>query len=638
MAARVDVTEVSKGELAVAVREGWEDGDNALMQQRADYWVNLAFYQGHQWVWWDKERNQLNRLDRKSERERVKATANKIQPRVNSLLGRLTTRPLGFEVRPSAVDDATLQAASIGSHVLEARRTDDGWEEIRSDALFSAFLGGTSAVIPDWDPKRNEVVLEAYNVAEFTLEPGCRRPRDARWMCVARALPVRQAQARYGLKATPKATTATASSPLHRRMATRGMSTSVETCTVYTYWQRPDSDGNGGRVATVIDDEVVELVDWPYPFDELPGYVFRALIVPMQWMGDTPVNSARPIQVARNAIRSTMLENAKLAGNNRMLVPIGSGLDDYEFTDEPGEMVPYIPGDNAKPEWMQAPSLPRDFRYEIENLDSELDDILYTHATSRGEAPGDRNSGLALSILAEKDDTPLGVLARDQQSGWQRIGSHVLQLYAQKIKKPRVARVTGVDAVPVTIEWTGKMLGGEFDVHVPLDAVMPHSKAAMNAMLVDLKQSFPEQFQNIDAPTFLKLIGLHSMEGLREAMDDDVACAVYENTMMAQGEVMIPERWHDHAKHIAEHNRERNSTRFRLSSQDVKDTFEDHMQAHKALIADEMAETQELNAAMPGLGAMPDPNERMGSLVPPDHIDGASMPMLALPAGPRPPV
>ncbi len=486
----IDVTDAPKGDLGRAVRDAWEEGDGALIQQRSDYWVNAAFYSGHQWVWWDSKRRQLNEATRTTDRQRVRATANKIQPRLNSLLGRLTTRPLSFEVRPTAVDDATLSAADIGTQVLEARRNDDGWEELRSDALFSSFLGGSSLVVPDWDAKRNEVVLEAFNIAEFTLEPGSRRPRDARWMCVARALPPRQVKARYSLSETPKASTAEVTSPLHRRlMSTRGLNASADTCTVYTYWQRPDPDGKGGRVATIVDDEVVEYVDWPYPFDELPGYVFRALPLPMTWAGDTPVNSARPIQVARNAIRSTMLENAKLAGNNRMLVPIGSGLDDYEFTDEPGEQVPYVPGEgNAKPEWMTAPSLPRDFRYEIDNLDAELDDVLYTHATSRGEAPGDRNSGLALSILAEKDDTPLGVLSRDQQAGWQRIGSHVLKLYGMHVTTPRTARVPqGRGNPPTTIQWTGKMLADQFDVHVPLDAVMPHSRAAMNAMLVDLK-------------------------------------------------------------------------------------------------------------------------------------------------------
>lgn len=634
-----DITEATKAELAEAVRESWDVGDHSLIQQRADYWCNLAFYQGHQWVWWDRERRQLNEATRRSEKERVRATANKVQPRLNSLLGRLTTRPLSFEVRPTAVDDATLQSASIGSHVLEARRNDDGWEELRTDALFSSFLGGTSVVIPDWDERSGEVVLESYNLAEFTLEPGCRRPRDARWMMVARAMPPRQVQAHYGMAEAPKAAQGEVSSPLHRRlMATRGMSGVSEVCTVYTYWQRPDRDGKGGRVATIVDNEVVEYTDWPYPFDELPGYVFRALIVPMQWTGDTPMNSARPIQVARNAIRSTMLENAKLAGNNRLLIPIGSGLDDYEFTDEPGEMVPYLPDGSgqSKPEWLTAPSLPRDFRYEIDNLDKELDDILYTHATSRGEAPGDRNSGLALSILAEKDDTPLGVLARDQQAGWQRIGSQVLRLYAKHVKKARGARVTGADSVPVTIQWNGKMLGDEFDVHVPLDAVMPHSRAATQATMVDLKQSFPEQFQNLDSATFLKLMDLHSMDGLREAMDDDVANAVYENTMMAQGEVMIPEKWHDHAVHIAEHNRERNSTRYRLASPEVQETFELHMRAHQMLIADEIAEQQAMNQAMPGLAAMPQMDEPMGSLVPRDHIDGRSGAMPALPAGPQP--
>lgn len=638
----VDVTEATGDNLGTAVREAWQDADHTLIDERSNFWCNLAFFEGHQWVWWDRNRRELNEVTRESDQDRVLATINKIRPRINSLLGRMTTRPLVFEVAPTAVDDATLTAAATGSHVLEARRVDDNWEELRTDALFSTLMSGTSLVVPEWDAEADEVTLEAFNLAEFSLEPGTRRPRDARWMIVARALPPKQIKAWYDLDFTPKGTHARVSSPLHRRLSTSrgahglGSYDHVETATVYKFWQRPDRKGNGGRVVTVVDDQVIEEIDWPYPFDELPGHVFRADIIPMQWMGDTPMNSARPVQVAYNAIRSTMLENAKLAGNNRLMIPIGAGLDDFEWSDEPGQIIPFIPDNGEKPQYLQAPSLPRDFRYETERLDNELDDILYTHATSRGMAPGDRNSGLALSILAEKDDTPLGTMARDQQQGWSRIGAQVLMLYAEHVSKPRTSRTKGPDNVPVTIEWNGKMLGNQFDVRVPLDTVMPHSRAATQAMLVDLKQSFPEQFQGLDASTFMRLLDLHGVEHLRETMDDDVANAMYENTMMAQGEVMIPEPWHDHTVHMAEHNRERNSVRYRLASDEVKETFRLHMEAHQKMIAEEIAKQQALNAAMPGLGAMPQADEPVGSMVMRDHIDANQGPAPAMPAGPRP--
>ncbi len=634
-----DITTVERTGLAGSVREAWDRGDSALLEARANYWMNVSFYRGHQWIWWDRTRRTVQMAPgRRNDNERVRAKVNRIRPRVNSLLGRLTTRPLHFEVPPSAVDDATLQAARVSESVLEARRVDDGWEELRSDGLFSTLMGATTLIMPDWDPSKKDAVVEAFSIAEFTLEPGTRRPRDARWMCLARALPPAQIKARYNLDFMPTAGATAGSSPLQRRLQASESRDdhNVELGVVYQYFERPNGKSKG-RVATIVDDKVVEYEDWPYPFDELPGYVFRADIIPMQWHGDTPMNDARAVQSMYNMIRSTMIENAKQAANNRLMVPIGSGLDDFEFSDEPGEIVPYLPDQSgSKPSWLEAPSLPRDLRYETERLEDELDDILFTHAVTRGKAPGDRNSGLALSILAEKDDTPLGVLARDQQAGWARIASQVLKLYAKNVKETRSARIAVDGATPVTFQWDGKIIGTETDVIVPIDAVMPYSRAAMQSMMVELKQTFPEQFQNLDSSTFLRLMDLPTATHLREAMDDDVECAMRENALMSQGEVELPMRWHDHAVHIAEHNRERNSARYRYATEDVQSTIDDHILAHERLVAEEIAETQTLNQMVPGLGAMPSANERVGSLMPRDHIDAGSGATPALPAGPAP--
>ena len=57
-----------------------------------------------------------------------------------------------------------------------------------------------------------------------------------------------------------------------------------------------------------------------------------------------------------------------------------------------------------------------------------------------GEAPGDRNSGLALSILAEKDETPLGPMAMNQQRGWQSIAEMVLATMRHLMQQVDAAR------------------------------------------------------------------------------------------------------------------------------------------------------------------------------------------------------
>lgn len=639
---REDITRVEEAHLAKAVVEAWQAGDEDLVEARANYWLNLAFYLGHQWIWWDRERRTVHSLaSRRTDSERVRARMNRIRPRINSLMGRMTKRPINFEVRPTAADDATLVAARTASKLLEYRRTEDNWEELRSDSLFSILMGATTLIMPQWDDGVKEVKLDAFNIAEFTLEPGTRRPRDARWMIVGRSVPPEWARDTYGLAETPTPSRGGDTSTLHRRlMSTGGTGLGVaDTVTVFHYYEAP-CQGSKGRVAVVIEDEVVEYLDWPYPFEHLPGYVFRADQVPQRWHGDTPMNDARPIQAAYNLIRSTTLENAKKASAVKLLVPLGSLRDDDELDDEPGQHVHYMPDSaGGGPRWLEAPNLPRDLRYECDRLELELDDTLMTHAVARGQAPGDRNSGLALSILSENDDTPLGKMVRDQQSGWQKVASQALKIYADRVNEKRTARVVDASGeVPVTIEWDGDLISGQDDVFISEDTVMPHSRAATQSMMIELKQAFPEQFQGLPPEVFLRMLDISSAGEFREAMDDDVACAVYENAMMMQGEVEIPEPWHDHALHIAEHNRERNSRRYRLATDEIRKVMDDHVQAHAKIVQEEAAQTRALNELQEGLGSLPDADGTLGSLMPRDHIDAGQPPAPSMPMGPVPPM
>lgn len=621
------------------VKDRWKDADKALTEHRRNFWLNLSFYSDSQWVWWDRHRGVLQSLaDRQTDNDRVRVTINKIKPRLNNLLGRLTKRNLAFEVQASAADDNVLAGARLAEFVLEGVRVAQDWEEVREENLFNTFCGGTAAVVVDWDGRAGdtlqvdratgqvvgtgEVRLTPLSITEFSVEPGSRRLRDSRWLIIANAIPPQQAHVLYHLAKDPEADTTADTSPLQRKLlADRGWSDDTPLVTVYTYYEKPTAT-SPGRVATVIGDQVVEDNEWPYPFDRLPVVVFRQAKVSMRWTGDTLMNAARPVQVGYNAIRSNILEHSKLAGNARMLVPNGVLMDE-DLTDEAGEMVRYWPdGSNAKPEWMAPPVIPRWLTQEADRLASELDDIMHTHAVARGEAPGDRNSGLALSVLAEKDDTPIGLTARDQANGWGEIASMVLELYAAKVAEPRRAVVQLQEgSPPLAMTWDGKMLASQTRATVPLDTAMPHSRVAMQAMLTNLKQSFPEQFANLDSSTFLRLLDIPGARLLNEALDDDVALAQVENHLMSQNITAMVEPWHDHGKHIAEMNRHRNSPQFRFYPPEVQQLFELHAQAHQRMQIDEVTSQMALNAVQPGLAATPQAHNPVGSLVPPDNAD-----------------
>lgn len=624
--------ETRKEQLARLVLDRWRKSHDELMEARRHYWLNFAFYRGQQWLYWDSVRNQAEPLTPHTyEGERLRVTINKFQPRINAVIGRLADKDLSFEAQPDAADDVTLKAGHLAETVIEHIRVTHGWEELRREELFLAYMGGASAIAWDWDKTQGtpltvddaagtpigtgESIEEALSIAEFGIEPGVRDQRHATWWIKGIAVPVERAKERFGLSWTPKTDSDEQLSPMHRSMLFERGEQVRNLCAVYTLYERPHGKEKG-RIVSVINGKVVEERKWTFPdADRLNLRVFCHTKVPGRWFGITPASDARRVQVAYNAIQSLLLEHSKLSGNARLMVPKGALDDETILSDEPGEIVEYWATEGA-PAYLAPPQLPRYMTQMPELLEAQMDDLLSTHAVSRGIAPGDRNSGLAISILAERNDTPLGPLGRDQAAGWSEIGSAVLRIYETNVPEVRKVTIYTDRKVPAQSSWSGKDLHGQTRLRVPTENTMPTSKLATASMLGDMLARFPQLAQNIDASALTRVLQVPGIGALAEFNDPNAKWAAYENDVMAGGNPMIPEKWHNHARHIAEHNAFRNTARFYELPEEIKQVFEAHQQAHQRLLETEAEEQAQANALAPGIGGLPQADEPIGSAVP----------------------
>lgn len=649
------------------VRSQWEKGDLALSQERREFWLNYAFIEGEQWVYWHPQSREVAEFPRGRGDDRVRMVANKMQPNLITLLAKLCKQALSFEVLPTSADDADLTASRLGEHLLESSRVDQGWESIRRDNLFNTFLGATAAIAVEWDPNCGEelgvdpetnepigegnIALSALAITEFTLEPGTRDPRDSRWVIIASALPPGQVREKYRMDHEPTADTTLASGPLQRRLWNeRGFPANVDLSTVFTYYRRP-SHKDKGRHVVVCGQEVLHDGPWPFPFNDLNVHVFRQQQLPKRWTGHTMLTDARPLQVGFNHAVSNLSEHMKLAGNARLAVPDTSGIEDEDLSDTPGEIVRYDGSSSAPPAYIAPPNLPRWLIDHANRLEAKLDDVMCVHDISRGQAPGDRNSGLALSVLAEKDETPLGMMAHDQAEGWGRVASQVLELWAANVPEHRVARVQNETGIPMVHEWTGRQLRGQTKATVPLDAVLPHSRVALQAWIMAIGEKFPQAMPQNPA-ALARMMDLPASAMFGEMADADVAQAINENHLMSVGIVPaledddpFPQEYDNHAVHIAEHNRLRKTRAYIYADEKVRRIVDAHIMAHEQLARDQAVDQAELNNARPGAGALPQANEPAGSAVPPDFAErqaaAMGMPpapggMPALPPGPAP--
>jgi hypothetical protein len=591
---------------------------------------------------WDPQRRTVLTAPTAASDTRVRTTINKIQPRLDSLIGRLAQSDVVFEIPPTAADDATVSGARLAEQVLRAEHDDSDWEWARLQTLYDAFFGGTSAIALEWDPHAKpvgltgvdqvvdtgHVALRPLAITDFTLQPGTRRWRDSPYVVICTSIPPEQANEHYRLGYDPAPDATAVHSALQvQLLKERGVTGDIPLCNVYTMYERPcAANKQQGVVVTVIGGKVVQRGAWPFPFDELNVQVFVQKPLPGVWTGTTMMNSARNIQILYNAVRSIIVEHTKMAGNARLLVPRGSLDDEIDLTDEAGEIVEYWAQDGQQPHYMQPADLPRYVYAEPENLERELDDTMSTNEVSRGVAPGDRNSGLALSILAERNDTPLGIMARDQAKGWARLASLTLQIMASKVTQER-SSVVWVDDVPRDVRWNGQALQDQWRVKVPLEATSPQSKAAWVAQLTTIKTTFPEVFEGMPPTAHDQMLDMPGMSAVSKIVDADARRAQKENELVMSGEVIFPHDYDDHARHIAEHNRMRKQDSYLYAPEDVRDTLDKHILAHQRLLEEEAASQAALNSVVPGLAALPQASEPIGSAVPVDVAEQGQVPL-----------
>lgn len=605
----------------------YRKGMKAIAGELQEYWLNRSFLLGQQWIFWNDQTRRLDALP--DDPDRVRLTINRLWPASRITMSKAVSKELVFEVPPSAADDEAIMGAKIGESILHDVTREHDWEGKREDFLWATWIGGTAAIALDWDASAlpvlglddetgravgmGDTVETVLTLADFVVEPGVAEAEVARWWIKARALPPSEVKATYRLSKDPAPDATAALTPYQRKLVAEHFrpgsgESHVDLTMVLTYYERPNPERPQGQVCTVVGKEMVDgPYPWPFKFVErLNLVVAKETRVNNRWTGETVFSIARPVQVAFNAAMSSIVEHMKLTGNARLAVPQSVYDQIEELTDLPGEYLPF-PDGTQPPQYVSPPGMPQWWVQQPEMLSQQIDDILGVHAISRGEAPRNVESGLGLQVLAEQDTTPVGRLVKEHAHAFSRLATMVLQTYEAKITAPREARIKIPGQPPDTVNWSGKSLAGQTTAVVPLDAVQPRSRAALQvfaekAMQMGLIKTLQD---------FAKVAEIPGSRDLLEAVEPDIARARRENYYLAQGrgDRAIPEPWDDHKKHIHEHNNLRRSQKFDMLPDQVKDLVAMHIQGHETIAAEELGAQVAKGEDHPILAAAPTANE-----------------------------
>ncbi len=584
------------------VSERWNEAQAYITDHIQAYHLNHSYLEGHQWLKWNQVDNTLEALP--EDLDRIQATINHMRSNTRALIAQLTQRHLEWECLPTSYDDATLRAARTAESIIRDYCDQQEWEVMREEHVRAALKGGTSAISVDWS-KENNPVLSVLSVPEFVVEPGARRAETARWWIRCQLLPPKEVQAMF-----PRHFEERAPEPDGSQGETGSYTYGERTLRltkVFTYYERPNTLCPEGRVLVEVNGQVVQAVKWNFPWkDRLNLVVATESKIENEAFGSTVLNDVISPQTALNAAWSSVLEHLRESSTHRMVADISWADQVDQMTDKPNQVM-VGPMEQGKPEYMKAPGLPIGATEVIDRLKLEIDNLMGVHDVSRGQAPANIESGYGLSILAEKDSTPVGRLIKESARTWSLVAKMVLHLCEVRVTKEREATIHEGSG-PVRRSWKGSTLMGQRNIKVPLDAIMPRSRAAQQQWAGEaLQMGLISPEDPLAVMRFAKLADMPDQRSIIAATLPDAQKAIEENELSIMDEVPIPEEFDNHEIHMLVHNEFRKSRTYRELDKDDprKKTIDDHVKSHQQMIATQLGQRRMGAQIDPILGEAP---------------------------------
>ena len=249
-------------------------------------------------------------------------------------------------------------------------------------------------------------------------------------------------------------------------------------------------------------------------------------------------------------------------------------------------MVVYRQG-STPPRVISPTHVPSEFSQEEEKLLNEFVMISgVSEVTTYSQVPSNVASGTAISLLLEQDDTRIALTADSLRECIKRIGKHVLRLYRQYAKVPRVKRITGENG---EVEIASFCAGNIDSEDIVFDTVsdIEDTLSARRAMVYDLLKLglFADENGKLSTSTksrIFEILGFGNWEDGRNNDEMHRKKALKENLDMLKKDVPC-DFYDDHAIHIAEHVRMCVSSKC-TQNKALRDRVAEHIAKHTELL------------------------------------------------------
>lgn len=654
------------------VQERIQDATNWGML--VQMFTNASYFIGNQWIYWSRADRRIREAPAIDGQVRI--THNKVRPRVMNLLNKLTKSKVRFDVMPDTPSQERVDIAKASKKFL-----DYWWEDVadmnqktKDIHLYDIIYGWCAAkvwfdpekgtdITPDSEELKETLKEKGYKDGQqvFTGEIECRicdpltiyvdpsatSEDDIRWIIERKPRDIDYIKETYDVDVLPDENVDYLSQFDVNNMVYNnnlGIGTNQSKrrknmAMVDEMWVMPTKKYPNGVKATIAGGKLLDLDENPGPH---PYVIFKFMPIPSRVQGEGLIKDMIPIQKEINIHRTMMATHGKRMGNSVWIVPMGSGVEEEELTNEEGAIIHYNATTGAEPKRVPPPDLPNFYDRNIEFLMQDMDDLSGAREISQGRLPKGLDTASGLQMMIEQENEKLTIAAHNYERGMKKLLQRVLQLMQKHYTEERQARILGEDNEIELISFTGADLSGGEDINIVEGSSLPESKAAQEERIMNLwaAGAIRDKSGNPDHVTLLKLLNMGDSSEIfeEEQLDENKAkmenkffCKLMEDQELYQaimqhvqaqqmaeqltqemqqqyGQQLSPEElqqivgehikvpplppgyptvrdFHDHMVHLYQHNLFRKSHEYDELPPEIQQLLDDHVKQHQDIVS-----------------------------------------------------
>lgn len=436
---------------------------------------------------------------------------------------------------------------------------------------------------------------------------------DCRWIIHSQFMDEDMARERFGmsendakeLRVTSSSNMSGAESKLYTNYGT-ATGESLPGVHLYEYWERPSVSVPKGRLVVWSGTKIVSEGPYPYDHQRLPfthaSHIERGNT---KWAASS-LDFIRPLQDELNRVERQIIENRNLA-NGIWFIPAEVELE-QDITSAPRQVINWTGPPNLTPrDWFVQPQgMAQWVSGEPERIKATMQDIVAQHEVSNAGVPGRVESGQAIQLLQETDDSVLKDTVHSLEeaiaNGFEMAGALYRQYATDESLTLRVYDKNG--AVLVREFHRDQVPTGQ-RVRCQTTTGLPQTIAGKWDRVLNLVQ-----YKLIDPSYALDLLDLAPEDPELRPDTLDIRNADSENVLLANGKPVLAALYENHGVHIERHRRYRKTAEYRQLVSDDPDAarrFDAHELSHFDEWKKQLAlEADVQSAAQPPQGAPAD--------------------------------